>query len=546
MIGKIMAATKYHFSFRKDLETALSFLHFEFREIFYVGVYATLIGVLSFGATISVQFLINSISFTGQVYPVVLLSGVTIVILFFVSALQIMSRVVVEKIQQRVLVRLALGSVDSLSSSSVDKRDWSRGEIVHRFFDVFNYQSALTKLLLDGMGLTITTFLGLLLVIFYHPLLALLTLIILIAFFLIVVGFFKKAVETNYLQSSQKYRLASWLTRVAEARNLLGSPARRAFAMGETDSQTKSYLSARQNHFVVCMWQQGSLYALQAIAAGVFLGMGGIFVVIGTINLGQLVAAEVILVSVLYGMVAFGKSLESFYDLMTSSEKMMPLLQKEEPRTGASLVSGDRVEMPLSIEIQSQHLTKSSTIRAGEVVALMGGDAFDRRALLWQLMGQSGDGEFKIQVGKIPFSEIEEDWRRRQILLIDASAIFNVDLRTNLTLRRPSLKGREEPLLLDSLPLFHIGTGPDSFQGPASDWAGEPRLRLHVSLLRAVFSEAKIILIDFLFMELSPQERAEYLRFFKQKSPDKILIVNVGEDSQTKDWTQVIEWTHGE
>lgn len=541
-----MGATKYHFSFRHDVQTALSLIQFETLDVVYVALYATFIGILNFGATISVQFLINSISFTGQVYPVVLLSGVTIIILFFVSALQIMSRFIVEKIQQRVLVRLSFGAVDALGFSGIDKSEWSRSLIAHRFFDVFTYQTAITKILVDGLGIAITTVLGLILVIFYHPLLALLAMIILIAFSLIVVSFFNKAAESNYLQSSQKYRLAEWLAAVAESRNLFWNPRTHDFAVNQTDLETKSYLEQRQEHFNILMWQQGSLYTLQAIAAGVFLGMGGIFVVIGTINLGQLVAAEVILVSVLYGLVAFGKSLESFYDLMTSAQKMLPLLDGNWGRKEKALFVSEHLENPMSLLIQSASLKKEYRINQGEVVALKGADVFSRRDFFWHLSGLETSNDFEVEISGTNLSSVSHDWRKSQILLLDGSTVFDVDLKSNLTLQKSFKSTHETTENANKLPLFMKDVTHEGILGPASEWAREPRMRLHVALLRAFFTDAKIVLIDNLFNDLSRKQKEEFLQYFKESYPEKILIVNSDCDLDLKVFTQVMEWTREE
>ncbi|MFN9067912.1 MAG: hypothetical protein ACK5V3_11835, partial [Bdellovibrionales bacterium] len=286
---------------KDEIYFALSLIKFETKEIFYVIVYASIIGVLSFLATLSIQFLINSISFTGQTYPVILLSATTVIILLFISALQLIQKIAVEKIEQRLLVRLSLISVDSLSHSSLEKSDWSRTLIVHRFFDVFNYQNQLTKLLLEGLALAVITLIGLLFIIFYHPLLAVLVLVIFIAFSAVVFSFFKPGIETRYKQSDEKYKLASWISFIAESRNLFRSHKNHDFAIFQTDNQAKKYLSQRQNHFNICLWQQGFLYFLQAVGAGVFLGAGGLFVIMGKINLGQLIAVEFIVLGVLYG-----------------------------------------------------------------------------------------------------------------------------------------------------------------------------------------------------------------------------------------------------
>jgi ABC-type bacteriocin/lantibiotic exporter with double-glycine peptidase domain len=91
---------------KDEIYFALSLIKFETKEIFYVIIYASIIGVLSFSATLSIQFLINSISFTGQTYPIVMLSATTVILLLFISALQLIQKIAVEKLSSVCLLGL--------------------------------------------------------------------------------------------------------------------------------------------------------------------------------------------------------------------------------------------------------------------------------------------------------------------------------------------------------------------------------------------------------------------------------------------------------
>jgi hypothetical protein len=73
---------------------------------------------------------------------------------------------------------------------------------------------------------------------------------------------------------------------------------------------------ARVVHFRVLLRQSIGAVSLHAFAATTLLAIGGVLVVEGQLTIGQLVAAELIVSSVLASFAKFGKQLETFYDLL--------------------------------------------------------------------------------------------------------------------------------------------------------------------------------------------------------------------------------------
>ncbi len=80
--------------------------------------------------------------------------------------------------------------------------------------------------------------------------------------------------------------------------------------------------TARKLHFRIVMRQIVFSLALQAVAATVLLGLGGWLVIQGELTLGQLVAAELIVMMIVSSFAKIGKYFESFYDLLASVDKL--------------------------------------------------------------------------------------------------------------------------------------------------------------------------------------------------------------------------------
>lgn len=529
-------------SFSKVIKPALSFLRFERRELIYILVYTVFVGLASLVSTIAIQILVNQLAFTGQVYPVILLSLLTVFILSFSTIIQLMRRILVELILQRVLIRTSFGAIDALSHAGLDRREWSRRDIVHRFFDVFAYQKAMARILLDGLGVVIVSVIGTTIVLFYHPFLAFFMFFIIAVFSVIVTTFSRRAIRTNYEQSTQKYKMAAWLSSVADSRSLFWNSKTHSFILKHTDHETQEYIKRRRAHFSTLLWQSGSLLILQAVSAGLLLGVGGILVVWGQLDLGQLVAVEVILMAVLAGLVDFGKNLEGVYDLITAAEKLMPLLDSSHFQLNPGLLDAIPLSSDTRISIQSPSAKIQSELKLGDIVAVRGADGEARRQLLWNIAGIENSGDWEISVDETRIHLISQRWRRDHIVLIDRPSVFDVDFRANLNLSLKNM-GPVDSDMLQKLPLFDKDFLKAELVTPASEWAVEPRIRLHVALSRAFFTPADIIVIDDLFAELSREQKQSFLEHFRLHCPAKILVVNCDSDLDLPHWTKVIEWT---
>ena len=98
------------------------------------------------------------------------------------------------------------------------------------------------------------------------------------------------------------------------------------YAKYKVNELTKRYLDDRKKHFKYLLSQTILLLILYAFSSAVLLILGGYLVLKGQLTLGQLVAAELILSSILYSMSQFGGDFENMYDLIAACEKLSSLL----------------------------------------------------------------------------------------------------------------------------------------------------------------------------------------------------------------------------
>src|SRR5690606_30975188 len=160
------------------------------------------------------------------------------------------------------------------------------------FFDVVTIQKSWAKLLLDVPAAFLQVAVGLILMAFYSPILLAFDLVIIVALFVIMFGLGRGGVKTSIKESDEKYRVAEWLEELA------------------------------RSHFSVLLRQAIGSYAFQAFASAGILGIGGFLVIDRQLTLGQLVAAEIIVVVVLGSVEKLIRSIETYFDLVTGLHKV--------------------------------------------------------------------------------------------------------------------------------------------------------------------------------------------------------------------------------
>ena len=124
------------------------------------------------------------------------------------------------------------------------------------------------------------------------------------------------------------------------------------------------------------------------------LAIGGYLVIDGQLTLGQLVAAELIVSTVLASLIKFGKHLEGFYDLMAGVDKIGHLLDLPLERGAGSM---PRTTGPAALTVQGLDFGYGAkrpvlhnlgfTLESGARVAVFGGHGSGKSSLAQLLIG---------------------------------------------------------------------------------------------------------------------------------------------------------------
>ncbi len=443
---------------------------------------------------------------------------------------------VAEVIQRRLFARVAADLAHRLPRVSRANWDGAYGpELVNRFLEVATLQKVVATLLLDGVSIVLTTLVGMTVLAFYHPWLLGFNvwLLLLIVGGVYVLG--RGAVSTGIDESRIKYRLTSWLediTRCEGGFKLDGGPA---FALDRANLIVANYLSARRLHFGILFRQILFILGLQAVAGTVLLGVGGWLVIQGQLSLGQLVAAELIVTTILASLAKLGKHLEGFYDLVAAVDKLGILfdlgVERHDGLLDLPATTGLDVRFTdLRCNVESSLLRQglTATIDAGERVALFGPAASGKTTLLRIVNGLDVPDTGHVEVGGCDPQDLRPDVLRSHVALVAGVEIFEGTIAENVHLRRPGVGTTEVRAALEDAGLLDaVLRLPDSLDTKLNA-TGSPLSETQQSLLmlaRGIAGDPELLLLDGVLDRL-PDDKLEN-------------VLDVLTDSQRR-WTLIV------
>lgn len=293
------------------------------RDILAILAYASVAGLFSLAVPITTQVLVNNIAQGQSLQQLVVLSSLLLFFLSLSGILRLFQLVLIERLQQRIFVRVSINLGERLPRVQLGALTSEYApELVNRFFDVINIQKAFAKLALDGLDALLKVFVGLLLLAFYSTYLLGFDIAVVLAGLFIVFVLGINGLRTSILESKKKYKVAAWLEELARCHVSFKMSGTLDFLGERTDALSVAYLKARRSHFAVLFRQAVGNYFFYALASAGILAIGGWLVINRQLTIGQLVASEIVVVSVLAGLDKVISQLEHVYDLLTALDKV--------------------------------------------------------------------------------------------------------------------------------------------------------------------------------------------------------------------------------
>jgi ABC-type bacteriocin/lantibiotic exporter with double-glycine peptidase domain len=434
-------------------------------------------------------------------------------------------------------------------------------ELVNRFFDVLNIQKGLEKVVLDFTTAGVQVFFSLLILAFYHPLFVFFGFIFLSLLVVLFRLTFNPGVDTSIAASNEKYEMAAWLEELARTMGTFKLSGSDDLALNKTNDIVNKYISARQNHFRIIKTQLRAEVIFKIVITATFLVLGGILVVDKQLNIGQFVAAEIIVISLTAAVEKAVYSMSTVFDTLTALEKVGYVT--DIPIDNDKGVDFTKVDCSKGVKLSVKNLgynfsgqTKFSLngvsfeLERGEKICISGLHGSGKSTLIDLLCGFYESFEGELSFNDIPVRNIKMTSLQRVIGdNLSQQDIFKASLKDNLTMG----KDVDTTKLVEVCNTFglmdfikQLEKGFETMMDP--EGRKFPRTVLSkIILARSIIKEPKILILDDFLTNLEGSDKEKITNWlfseehrwtivvssndsFLAKKCDKVLIMENGKE----------------
>jgi ABC-type bacteriocin/lantibiotic exporter with double-glycine peptidase domain len=519
-------------------------LHPDRKEIRNIYVYAVFNGLIHLSLPLGIQAIVNLIQ-GGQVSTAwVVLVSVVVLGVTATGMLQIAQLRITENLQQKIFARSAFEfafRIPKVKMEAIYKH--YAPELMNRFFDTLTVQKGLSKILIDFSTAMLQVVFGLILLSFYHPFFILFSLILIILVYAIFRSTGKSGLETSLTESKYKYRVAHWLEELARTATTFKLAGKTEFPLQKMDKEVGDYLTARESHFSILVKQYSLMVVFKAVIAAGLLAMGGILVMQQSMNIGQFVAAEIIILLVMGSVEKLVMSMESIYDVLTALEKIGQVTDLELERTEGveQICSAD--EKGMKVELNQVDFIYpdgdkkilngvSLNVSAGEKVVISGANGSGKSTLLQIIAGLYNVSSGSLSYNGLPVGNLHLLTFRSEIGdCLTHEQLFDGTVFDNISMGRPGATLENVRWAVSNLKLEEfVQQLPNGYNTPIDPQGRRlPRSVIQKLLLaRSIADQPKLLLLEDALEHLDEIEKQSIVDFLISKE-NKWTIIAVSD-----------------
>lgn len=320
------------------LQRYFNLLKLDRKDISQIIFYAIFAGLVSLSLPLGIQAIINLIQSGRVSVSWIVLVFIVVTGVALVGLLSIMQLRITENLQQKIFVRSSFEFGYRLPKIRFEELyNQYPPELANRFFDTINIQKGTSKLLIDFSSALLQILFGIILLSLYHPFFIVFGLLLLLLLYSIFKFSYNSGLSTSLKESKYKYKVISWLQEIARNNFSFRKKDNFDFALSKNNKLVEEYLKNREKHFGIIKRQFAQLIVFKIIITASLLLIGGYLVINQRMNIGQFVAAEIIILLVINSVEKIVVGLETLYDVLTSVEKIGQIvdLQTEEMSSAA-------------------------------------------------------------------------------------------------------------------------------------------------------------------------------------------------------------------
>jgi ATP-binding cassette, subfamily B, bacterial len=517
----------------KPLERLWELIALEKKDIKAIYFYAILSGLVQLSVPIGVQSIVGFVMGATMVTSIIVLVILVVIGVFFVGLFQMNQMKIIERIQQKIFTETAFSFTETIPRVDLKKMDaYYLPEKVNRFFDTITVQKSISKILLDIPTATIQILFGILLLSLYHPIFIVFGVILVSLLWIVLKLSSTKGLATSLKESNAKYKVVEWMEEMARVVGAFKFSQGSHLNLTKTDENVSEYLNARTEHFKILLFQYKTLILFKVIITAAMLGIGSVLLVNQKLNVGEFIAAEIIILMVMGSVEKLIGSIDSVYDVITSLEKIGTITESPLETEGGFVLEKQSMGMDIILsdvsfqyDVENKALNNISINFPKNSISSISGSDGSGKSTLMKLLG----GNYKHFSGSIAFNHVPignytlESLRNNIGLLTQSHELFKGTIWENISMGKASVTPIEiiniaQKLGLEDF-LEKLPNGYDTQIYPLGKRHSNTMMR-NILLIRAFAGNPSLVLLDepFAGYDESLQQKIQFglLHHFKQ------------------------------
>jgi ATP-binding cassette subfamily B protein len=530
-------------SLGQALGRLLSLLRLDKKDISAIYFFAILSGFISLILPLGIQTIVTLVQTNEISTSVVVLIAIVVLGVFLGGLIQVRQMQVIERVEQKIFTRYALEFANKLPKLDIEKLDsFYLPELVNRFFDTPALAKGIKKIMLDIPAAVIQTFFGLILLAFYHPVFIVFGALLIVIVLIIIRFTSPQGLATALKASDYKYAIAAWIEEMARVIKSFKYNKGTNLHIQKSDKLVTSYLESRTNHFKILLTQYWSLIGFKILITAAMLVLGSILLVKQQINVGQFIAADIVIIAIINSVEKLILSLDKVYDALTSIQKINSVLDSEVESSGTALLNETNYgvainykQVSFAYNNQENILNNVSfTIQPGQFVCITGSSGSGKSTLLKLLTGAFKNFDGSILIDEIPLANYSLKSLRSQTgILLNQQDIFNGTLLENITLGNPNILLSDVTQLAKQIGLVNFiqqhQEGFDTILDPQGKRLSR-KVSQHILLLRALIGKHRLLLLEEPFNYLDDAQKNSVLQYLRKDNTATIIITSEKEE----------------
>jgi ATP-binding cassette, subfamily B, bacterial len=556
-----MADSATQHSFANPVKRIFNVIKLEKNEISSIYFYAILSGIIQLAMPLGIQSIISFVMGGAISTSLIIMIIVVVLSVFINGLLQVNQMRLIEKVQQKLFVRYAFECTNKLPKINLQAVDsYYLPELVNRFFDTVTLQKGISKLLLDIPAATIQIIFGLILLSFYHPIFIFFGFFLLLIIFSILKITSAKGMESSLKESDYKYGVAAWLQELARVVISFKFSKNKTLHINKTDELVTGYLSHRTTHFKILLFQYWSLVGFKIAITAAMLIVGSVLLINQQLNIGQFIAAEIVILMVIGSIEKIISNLDTVYDVLTSVEKLAKITDKPTEVDGTIELDNNSNE-GLSITLQNVYFKYNEQynnavlhninlkITAGKKVCIIGPTGAGKSTLLSLISGVYKQYDGNIFYNNLPaYNYTTNSVRAKTGILLSKQGIFKGTLLENINMGCTEVTPQQIMQLADKIGLktFMEGltVGFDTMLDPLGKRLSANVIQ-KILLLRALVNQPRLILLEQPFDNVSVQVSQALKDYLFDKKSNHTVIISTNDKSVAALCDEVIYMKEG-